>query len=417
MTAGTTTHVEQPPSEVKYPIFSANCHFIEPRHTFEGRMPRHLADRAPKLVDAPGGGEQWVFEGIVRPLMRNCAVAGIPRSEWTPGFGMDTLRMEDIRPGCYDPVARVADMDSNGIIATVTMSSPATMGFACDLFGLTDDHELGLASLRAWNDWVIDEWVAAAPTRFVPIQGVWYHDPEVAAAEVRRNAERGFKGVTMRNPSDMGAPTFYTGKWDPFLRACEETGTVLVHHTDNRAPTLGNVKLEGFPYGASSTLFQSGAAATVVQWIWGGLPTRFPNLKVHVGESGGTWLPHTLRRLDWSVNFSPVHAEGWPEPGTSPLELLKRNFVFSTLEVDAAEAMQEQLGLDGWMLEVDYPHFESPWPETQEYYGKDFEHMSTAQVRALAWENVSRLYRHEVPAALQLPALEESAPNTDPTSH
>lgn len=78
--------------------------------------------------------------------------------------------------------------------------------------------------------------------------------------------------------------------------------------------------------------------------------------------------------------------------------------------------LQEQYGIEGWMLESDYPHFESVWPHTQEHFAKELAHLSPAQVRALTWENVSRLYRHEVPEALQLPPLDESAPTTMTTS-
>lgn len=385
-------------------LFSANCHFLEPRHTFEGRLPRHLQDRAPKLVDAPGYGEQWVFEGETRILSRNCAVAGIPKEEWAPSTGTDLVRLEDVRAGCYDPVARLADMDADGVIAAVCSSSPATMGFGCDLFARTDDPELGIATMRAWNDWVIEEWVAADPDRFVPIQATWYRDPVVAAAEVRRNAERGFKGVTFRNPTDLDEPTIASGHWDPFLRACEETGTVLYHHTDDQA----HWRNPGQPYAFCSILFQFAAAETVLHWIWGGLSTRFPNLRVTVGESGGSWIPHLLKRMDWSLGFSPAHAEGWPEPGATPLELLKRSFVFSTFEVDTAVALQDEFGIEGWMFESDYPHFESFWPNSREHFARELAHLSPARVREFTWENVSRLYRHEVPAALQTPRVEQT---------
>ena len=58
--------------------------------------------------------------------------------------------------------------------------------------------------MRAWNDWYLEPWVAAAPDRFIPIQATWYDDAKVAAAEIYRNAERGFQGVMLRNPTDFG---------------------------------------------------------------------------------------------------------------------------------------------------------------------------------------------------------------------
>jgi len=55
------------------------------------------------------------------------------------------------------------------------------------------DQDLGLACLRAYNDWMLEEWCGVAPERFIPCQLPWMSDPEVGAAEIRRNAARGFK--------------------------------------------------------------------------------------------------------------------------------------------------------------------------------------------------------------------------------
>jgi predicted TIM-barrel fold metal-dependent hydrolase len=380
----------------RVPLFSANSHFFEPAHTFEGRLPKRLQPRAPRIVDAPGYGQQWVFEDQVRPLLRQCAVAGTPPDSWTADDVSGYVRFEDMRPGYYDSAARLDDMDADGIVAEACLSSPATMGFGCDLFSCTDDTELGIACVRAWNDWYHEEWAAADRSRYVPIQATWYRDPEVAAAEVRRNAERGFKGVAFRNPTDLDMPAFATGFWDPFLRACEETQTVLFHHTE---PLIHWPKrAAGSTYGSVTTLFQASVMEMVVALVWGGVPTRFPNLKITLAETGGSWIPHLVRRMTWAVGYAPVLAADWPEPGTSPLEVFRRSFVFSTLEVDTAAEVGEQLGLDGWMIELDYPHMESAWPHAQEHYGPQLAALAPGDAEALAWRNASNLFRHELPA-------------------
>jgi predicted TIM-barrel fold metal-dependent hydrolase len=93
------------------------------------------------------------------------------------------------------------------------------------------DPLLGLACLRAYNDWMLDRWCASHPDRFIGCQLPWLRDVEVAAAEIRANAERGFKAVSFsENPEALGLPSLHSGRWDPFFPACAEAGTVVNLH-------------------------------------------------------------------------------------------------------------------------------------------------------------------------------------------
>ncbi|MET0370360.1 MAG: amidohydrolase family protein [Sphingobium sp.] len=396
-------------------IISANCHLIEPPHVFEGRMPRRFENQAPRLEDYPGGGLQWRFGDEVRPLHKSCAVAGMEPEEWVKS---SIVGHKDIRLGCYDPVARLADMDLDGVYAAACLSSPAGVGFGGDLFFHTQDEELGLAAMRAWNDWYHEEWVGVAPDRFIPVGCTSYRNPHAAAAEVRRNALRGFKGVAFRNPTDLDQPWVGTGYWDPFFDACQETGTVIFHHTNNLAwwprPPAGApgsavaASERAYPYGMVTTLFQSSAMEMLNAWLWGGVGVRFPRLRVLIAESGGSWLPHLLRRLDWAIGFSELHRRGWPSQ-QSPVEMIRQNYAFSTLEPDVAADVTERYGIDNWMLESDYPHMESVWPDSQAHYARELAGFTPARTEDITWRNAARLFRHPVP-----PGWHDAAPEAAP---
>ena len=77
---------------------------------------------------------------------------------------IEPFRFDQMRPGCYDVDARVRDMDINGVWASVNFPSQIT-GFCGRVFFDADDPELGLACIRAWNDWLFEEWYHAAPRR------------------------------------------------------------------------------------------------------------------------------------------------------------------------------------------------------------------------------------------------------------
>jgi len=218
-------------------------------------------------------------------------------------FHKNTAHAE-LRPGCWDARQRLSDMDADGISVVAATMDPGGMGFAGETMSMTDDPELSFAVVRAWNDWYHEEWVSAAPDRFIPVGYVSYLDPDQAAAEVRRNAERGFKGVAFRDPADLNLLWVGTGHWDPLLRACEETSTVLVHHTEpvpwmkGAPPEIAGSAPYSYPMG--QTLYQLEAAQFMNSMLFGGALTRFPALKVLIAESGGSWLPHYLRRAKWT---------------------------------------------------------------------------------------------------------------------
>jgi hypothetical protein len=282
----------------------------------------------------------------------------------------------------------------------VCYSSPAGIGFNGDLFAHTTELELSIAAMRAWNDWYLEEWVASAPERFVPVGCTSYLDPAAGAAEVRRNAARGFKGVVFRDPADLGLPWLGSRQWDPLFEACSQTGTVLIHHTEasRYRPRRDHPPTPPYPYGMQTAPFQSNAMDFLNAWLWGGVWTRLPDLRVLISESGGSWLPHLIGRIDWALQHSLLHREGWPDFGASALDVIRRSVVFSTLEVDTAVTLHDQLGVGGWMIEDDYPHAESMWPETSAFYTAAMAGLDPGAAEALAWRNASALFRHPMPS-------------------
>ena len=110
-------------------------------------------------------------------------------------------------------------MDLDGVYASVDFPSfLAGFGAGPAAVDLTEDRELALACVRAFNDWVAEGWAGAAPDRLIPVQLPWLHDPELGAEEIRRNAARGFKAVTFpEHPERSGFPSMFTRDWDPII--------------------------------------------------------------------------------------------------------------------------------------------------------------------------------------------------------
>jgi predicted TIM-barrel fold metal-dependent hydrolase len=368
------------------PIVSVDDHLVEPPDTFEGRMPAALADRAPRIEVADDGTEAWLFDGNRHPQIGLNAVVGRPKDEWS----MDPANFSDMRRGCWDPEARVADMDTDGVWASAHYPS-LIAGFAGSGFARCSDRDLGLACVRAWNEWHIDEWVGPRTDRFIPLQIPWLLDPQIAADDVRKNAARGFRAVSfLENPVDMGLPSLHTDHWDPFLAACEETGTVVCLHCASSGWSAS--RSPGAPLELLTTLFPVNALVTCADWLWAGVPVRFPELRICLAESGIDWVPMLRNRIAYVMDHSASGQGGWPDRELHPNEVLRRNFWFGVIDLTSSLVLRHEIGLDRIVIESDYPHADSTWPDTSSRAAAALADLPPDEAERICWRNAAELF-------------------------
>jgi Amidohydrolase len=265
----TVTFLPEPTrADRRYTVISVDDHIVEPPDTFEGRVPKKFAERAPRVVDTDDGGQTWMYDSHSLPNVGFNAVVGRPVSE----YGFEPARFDEMRCGAWDIHTRVKDMDLNGVYASLNFPS-FLPGFAGQrLQQVTNDRELAMASVRAWNDWHIEAWAGAYPDRIIPCQLPWLLDPEVGAQMVYENAERGFRAVSFsENPAMLGLPTIHSGYWDPLMAACAETGTVVNLHigSSGTSPTT----TDDAPPDVPGVLFFAYAITAAVDWLYTGLCT------------------------------------------------------------------------------------------------------------------------------------------------
>jgi predicted TIM-barrel fold metal-dependent hydrolase len=374
-----------------WPIISVDDHIVEPPHMFEGRLPAKLQDRAPKIVEDPSGNQVWEFEGRRVSTIGLSAVVGRADDDWTT----DPSRFDEMRPGCWDIKERVRDMDLAGIYASLCFGS-FLPGFAGRVFNKLADQEYGLALVRAWNEWHLEEWCGTYPDRMISCQLPWLNDPVVAAAEVRANAAKGFKSVSFsENPAAHGLPSLHSGYWDPFLQACEETQTVVCLHGASSGWTA--VQAKDAPLGEFTTMFTINAMVATIDWIWSKVPVRFPELKIVMSESGVSWVPAIIERLDYVMEHSMRgDNESWPVKDVTPSDVLRRNFWFSSLDDPSGITLRHQLGVENILVESDYPHSDSTWPDTQDVIKRSFAGVPDDEAALMAYGNAAKLFRHPV---------------------
>ena len=149
------------PADVR--LISVDDHLIEHPGVWQDRLPAAARKEGPRVVEPTSGPwaghEVWLLEGRQYPTMKHYAIAGQDRDgEAGP------IRFSEMIPGCYDPFARLADMDADGVWAQLVF--PEYSRFAGHRFLLGDDRELARLCIVAYNDFIIEQWCATAPERF-----------------------------------------------------------------------------------------------------------------------------------------------------------------------------------------------------------------------------------------------------------
>ncbi len=180
-------------------------------------------------------GDYWLYEDrLIYVHKRHVAIpldatpdGDVRRFDRTK-LAIAALTYDDMRPGCYEPKARVDDLALAGVDGSLAF--PTFPRFCGQTFMEGEDLELGLECVRAYNDWMVDEWCGDSDGHLIPLCLIPMWDVDLAAAEVARNAARGARAVCFSEiPPHLGLPSIHTGYWDPLFAVCEETRTVAVH--------------------------------------------------------------------------------------------------------------------------------------------------------------------------------------------
>ncbi len=358
-------------------IVSVDDHLVEPADLWQRWLPERFRDRGPRVerlgissMDFIGGtrydikysqdappADCWIYEDLVLPHKRHVAAVGFDRDEMT----LSPITYDEMRPGCYEPKARVEDMLANHV--EVSLSFPTFPRFCGQTFLEASDRELAEACVYAYNDYMVEEWCGDSDGHLAPLIIVPLWDPELAAAEIRRNAARGVHAMCFSEiPPHLGLPSIHTDYWDPLFAACEETDTVINMHigSSSKMPTTSS----DAPPAVQATLSFNNAMASLSDFLFSGVLVRFPGLKLAYSEGQIGWIPYILERADdvWSEHraWGGV-ADAIPEP---PSTYYYRQVYGCFFRDSFGLESISHVGEDNTTFETDYPHTDSTWPNT-----------------------------------------------------
>ena len=363
-------------------IISVDDHVTEPPDLWTSRLPAKFRDRGPQVrrdkilvpKDAREGGTRFGHaEGIVGDYwVYDGKPCGGILSPITHAVGFDENKIEhrpmtydEIHPGSWKQAERLADMSSNHVEASMCFCNVVS-GFGGQLYLREPDKELGLASIQAYNDWMTQEWCGGeGKGRLIPLILLPLWDPHLCAQEVRRCAANGALAASfLENPHDLGLPSIYSGAWDPFFQACDETRTNISMHIGS-SPKIPTTAPDA-PYMMTSIIMFIDSMTSALDFVLAGVFERFPNLKIAYSEGQIGWLPYAIRRADkvWLARDKEAH--GYTRTPNPPSSYIKGHVYGCIFDDDTALICRDLIGMGQIMMEVDYPHSACSFPNVVE---------------------------------------------------
>jgi predicted TIM-barrel fold metal-dependent hydrolase len=155
-------------------------------------------------------------------------------------------------------------------------------------------------------------------------------------------------------------------------------------------------------------------AAACIDWLFSGYLTRHPTLKLCLSEGGIGWIPYVLERCDHVVE---VH-RGWAAKGYDssdlgsglgssgsggldlsimPSQLFREHIFGCFIEDTFGVASLDKIGIDNVMIETDYPHTDSTWPNCIEVAHKQLAGLDDEVKRKILQTNAVRVFNLELP--------------------
>ena len=369
-----------------YRCISADSHLEIRPDRYVKRVATKYRDRAPKVITLEDGTLAVLQEG--QPLERlisniSCGLAYEERRPFDPIPGENY----ENSPGTGSPEQRLREQDQDGVDAEVLFPGNVGPGF---WRGIRNDDAYK-AVLRAYNDWLAEEYCSVSPQRLIGVGVIPITDVNDAVAELKHCADIGLKAVAIDSfPAGQRYPT---ANDDRFWAAVVDLGLALTIHVEFGFPRRG--RGAAAPTGPSFNYVRQPdpehhvpdvierfnkygfrGSKQVVQMIWGGVFERFPKLDIYVAEVQIGWVPNWMDQMDNEYGRQQYWAErvlGLPRLCRMPSEIAREHCYWGFNRNPAGVRIaRQEMGVDKVMWANDFPHLESDWPNSRRVIEENF---------------------------------------------
>lgn len=372
-----------------YCVISADSHLEVSTDRWVHRVPAQYRDRAPRRIRMPNGGDAHVGEG--QPIMiEPVRVTG----EWRV-YPFGGRFGEGGNPGSGSPEQRLREQDVDGVDAEILYPGSQGPNF---WRGIKDDTAYK-AVVRAYNDWLGEEYCSVAPDRLLGLGLIPETGVDDAIGEMEHCLRLGLAGLALN--------AFPSGKMYP----TPEDDKFWAAAVDMRAPLSVHVEFQGFsgkytgPWfqyprkfeqevysagrdivGRYANYYTQRGARDAIRLVMAGVFDRFQALKVYFAENQIGWIPHWLEQAD-SV-YERNHKWAVELLGLSPLKRLPSEYIrehcyWGFQYNPVGVQMRHLVGVDHVMWSSDFPHTETDWPHSQRTIDHSFKDVPVAETRKM----------------------------------
>ena len=361
-------------------LISADSHVNPPPDLWLHDAPRQLADRVPRVESTPEG-DVWVVEQKTQPVQGLSFMGGRDYKDYRP-----RVVYKEMRPGSWDPQARLADMDQDGIWVDVLYGG-GPMSYS--------DPELRHWCIGHYNDWLF-ELERASGGRLVGVPVLPINTVEEAIGELKRVAAKGARGVQVDAfPDNIGAPHYSDPVWEPLWSEIEGAGIPLSFHIQGPRSMQMARLFDPTPgvREAFISLAPMGISELIAQLIFCGICERHPGFNFIVVETGVGWIPYFLERMDGTFKKHRFWTHSIITEKPSVYWYRQGHATF--IEDHPGVLLRHEIGLENMLWSTDYPHSDSTWPHSRDVAAEHFGKIPSEERRKIVYGNAARLYNLE----------------------
>jgi predicted TIM-barrel fold metal-dependent hydrolase len=341
-----------------YQVISADGHLEIPPDPWVRHVPERFRERAPRLVRLPEGGEGWLVEGM--PMIHNGQNVAAGRPLKVKGGSYWEADGVTPVPGTGDARQRLAEQDLDGVDAEILYPPVFISRYIENL----SDPEAYLAMVRAYNDFLAEDYCSVAPDRLIGNAVIPTSGLEDALAELRRVHALGLRSVALAQfPAGSGTPSIED---DPFWELALELGMPITAHggLGDRMNPLMVASASGtfdLKMAIVSRTFP-GPPQLIASMVLSGVFERIPELRIYLAETNAGWMPEAFFMMDDSYrifqHWYGIKLEHLPS------EYARRHFYFGIVRDPVALKMGDLVPVGNLMFGSDFPHSVSSYPET-----------------------------------------------------
>jgi uncharacterized protein len=377
----------------QYKVISGDGHIDLNPDVWRNRVAAKWRDRAPKRVKMPNGSDAIVVDGG-KPntigITRSVRVAHKDLAKQVPTF--------ENSAGTGSPEQRVREQDQDGIDAEVLFSQISSV------LRQAKDNDLYRDLVRAYNEFLAEEYMAAAPDRLIPIGNIPVTGVNDAMKELEHCVKLGLKGVKLdKFPSGRGYPT---PEDDNFWAAAIDLRMPLTNHSNG---SMGSGRGEpAFQYNKEPGedvhqrepmnyffRFTNDAMIGATQMAFAGVWDRFPTLEIYWAETMIGWLEYGLWQVDDHYQrYMPMIRENWGlrDLERKPSEYIKEHCYWGFLHDPVGVRRRDSIGYERVIWGTDFAHAASEWPNSIKVMEQDFAAVPEREKRAMLVDNCVRFF-------------------------